>query len=66
MNLYTTPISNRWTKTATECIKNHCVCGTCPMSDIVHNCQAKRSVLDLVRKFGTPPEYEEPTIREEV
>ena len=53
---------DKWTKTTTECIKSHCICGKCKMTDIVYNCQAKRSVLELVRKYGTPAEYEEPTI----
>ena len=57
--------SKRWTKTATECINNHCVCGICPLLDVVYNCQMKRTVLDLVKKYGTPEGYIEPTIREE-
>lgn len=59
------PISRRWTNAAIECISNRCVCGTCPMMDKVYHCQMKRTVLDLVRKYGTPEGYIEPTIREE-
>ena len=54
-----------WTQTAIECLNNHCVCGRCRMLDLVDNCQAKRGVLETYKKFGRPPGYIEPTIRED-
>lgn len=68
MNIYNkVPVNNtlRWTKSATDCINNHCVCGRCRMLDIVYNCHMKETVLALVKKYGTPEDYIEPTIIEE-
>lgn len=68
MNI-TNPINQsntvRWTRSAIECLQNHCVCGRCPMIDIVYNCRMKSTVLELYRKYGKPEEYIEPTVREE-
>ena len=63
MNI-TNPISisnsNRWTKSAVECLNNHCTCSICPLSGIVYNCKMKSTVLELYKKLGKPDEYEEP------
>lgn len=55
----------RWSKSAIDCLNNHCVCGTCPLSDKVYNCMMKEHVLALYKKFGRPNDYIEPTIRED-
>lgn len=52
----------KWTQSAIECLNNHCICGTCPLSDIVYNCRMKSTVLELYKHCGRPEEYEEPTI----
>lgn len=67
MNVYMTypEPKSKWTKTALECLSNGCVCAKCRMQDIVHNCQAKRGVLETYKKYGRPEGYIEPTIREE-
>jgi hypothetical protein len=52
----------RWTRSAIDCLNNHCICENCHLKDIVHNCRMKRTVLELYRRYGRPEEYEEPLI----
>lgn len=68
MKLYYSVAENnkqRWTRTAVECLNNHCICGRCQLLDIVYNCHMKETVLELYKKYGRPDDYIEPTIREE-
>ena len=45
----------RWTDDAINCYYRGCVCSDCPMYEMIGSqCQMKRSVLGLVRKFGKP------------
>ena len=50
-------MNDAWTPTAEDCYNRGCVCEGCFMFKILHNtCQMKSAVIDLVRKFGRPPE----------
>lgn len=44
----------QWTKAAIDCYNRGCVCRGCPMSKLETGCRMKGSVIELVRKFGTP------------
>lgn len=67
MIFYTVSDTNlrNWTRSATDCLNNHCNCNKCRLKDIVFNCRMKTNVLELYKKFGRPDNYEEPTIIEE-
>ena len=46
-----------WTQTAKECYLRGCVCSGCPMREQLEtNCYMKAAVIELVKKFGAPPE----------
>lgn len=45
-----------WTDLARECYERGCVCRGCIIKEQLESpCQMKRSVFELVRKFGAPP-----------
>lgn len=47
----------QWTQAAKECYDRGCVCEKCPIKDLIEtHCFMKTSVIELVRKFGAPPE----------
>lgn len=58
-------ITSLWSISAIACILRHCVCQGCLMSDLESHCRMKYTVRELVREYGTPIQYKEPTIREE-
>lgn len=47
-----------WTEGAIYCYKRGCNCQGCYMNDLIEStpCRMKNAVLELVRKFGKPPE----------
>lgn len=48
---------NRWTVSAMECYYRGCVCRGCIYKSIMDTpCRMKTAVIELVKKFGRPPE----------
>ena len=49
-----------WTEGSIYCYKRGCNCQGCYMNDLLESipCRMKKAVLELVRKFGKPPENE--------
>lgn len=47
---------SKWTPTAIECYKKGCNCSICPIKNFIksQNCQMKKTVFALVRKYGSP------------
>lgn len=44
-----------WTRQAIECYKRGCKCSGCPIKNMLETrCDMKRSVFELVRKYGAP------------
>lgn len=58
-------ITPLWTISAIACLLRHCVCEKCLMEDLESHCRMKYEVIRLVKQYGTPIEYIEPTIIEE-
>lgn len=56
MNLYSKSKNwHNWTETAVDCYRRGCVCDGCNIFKIIgEKCNMKRTVLDLVKKFGAP------------
>ena len=53
-------LSKSWTPTAIDCYKLCCVCSKCNIHKIYFHgterrCKMKETVIELVRKIGTPP-----------
>lgn len=47
--------ANKWTISAAECYFNGCNCKTCDIPLILETkCVMKKTVFELVRKFGKP------------
>ncbi len=58
----------RWTESAIGCWKRGCNCAGCYYENFFtskRKCQMKSAVIELVRKFGPPPNLKEKTILEE-
>lgn len=52
--------ARQWTEGAIYCYKRGCNCQGCYIKELLESkCLMKRAVLELVRKFGKPPENEE-------
>lgn len=52
--------AEKWTEGSIFCYKRGCNCNGCFVSDLIESqkCRMKTSVIELVRKFGKPPENE--------
>jgi hypothetical protein len=66
-NASPTPNYMRWTQSAIECYNRGCVCKGCIYKEIMDTpCRMKSAVIELVRKFGIPPEAEKKTNEYEI
>lgn len=50
--------AKKWTEDSVYCYERGCNCQGCYMKDLIESipCQMKKSVMELVRKFGKPQE----------
>lgn len=53
--------AKKWTEGSIFCYRRGCNCQGCFVKDLIESqeCEMKRAVFTLVRKFGAPPEPEE-------
>lgn len=58
-------LTPEWSISAIACMLRHCVCSGCLMSDLESKCRMKKTVIELVKQYGRPIQYKEPTIRED-
>lgn len=48
-----------WTESSIECFRRNCRCEGCLIKDIMETrCDMKRAVIELIRRYGIPPEKE--------
>lgn len=49
-------LTRRWTRTAIDCYSIGCNCKKCIIPEIMtsQKCQMKKTVIELVKKFGKP------------
>lgn len=56
-----------WTEQAIYCYKRGCICDGCFIKETIETpCRMKRSVLEIVRLHGKPPEEKPMPTREEI
>lgn len=56
-------ISKKWTQSASDCYLIGCNCSRCSLYKIyfagsIFKCKMKETVIELVRKYGIPPQTE--------
>lgn len=49
---------NKWTQSAIECYSRQCICTGCPIkAQLESKCYMKTCVMELLEKFGEPPNF---------
>ena len=47
----------RWTKGSIDCYDRHCICDGCFYNDFFNGkCRMKKTVIEMVRVLGKPPQ----------
>ena len=49
-------IYENWTTQAIDCYKRNCICKGCILNTLESKCEMKKTVIELVRLIGLPPE----------
>lgn len=58
-NFWNVQYASAWTQGSIDCYKRGCNCNGCYVKDMLETrCDMKRAVMELIRKFGLPPENE--------
>lgn len=59
-------ILSNWSRSSIECWLRGCVCEGCYYQELDSKCKCKETVIELVKRHGKPPEFEEPTFKEDI